>query len=52
MKVLERRNPLFDGVTTGALVDGQLYYVANPQIDKKSIGKANPLKILSVAVPN
>lgn len=50
MNTLERRNPSFDGITTGALVDGELYYVANPQIDKKNGAKLNPLRILAVHV--
>lgn len=50
MTTLERRNPLFDGITTGALVNGQLYYVANPQIDKKGTPQRNPLQILAVHV--
>jgi hypothetical protein len=56
MDVLERRNPLFDGITTGALVGGQLYYVANSQLDKVVDGKVKagvtlkPLQILTVGV--
>ena len=50
MRILERRNPLFDGITTGALVDGRLYYVANPQTDKKNGAKPNPLRIMAVHV--
>ena len=50
MTTLERRNPLFDGVTTGALAGQELYYVANPQIDKKNSGKLNPLQILGVRI--
>ena len=34
--VLERRNPLFDGVTTGVIVDNDLFYMANIQDEKKS----------------
>jgi len=50
MKVVERRNPLFDGLTTGALVGNDLYYVANPQIDKKNGGRLDPLQILAIRV--
>lgn len=50
MKVLERRNPSFDGVTTGVLVGNQLYYAANPQIDRKNSARQNPLQILAVRV--
>jgi hypothetical protein len=34
--ILERRNPLFDGVTTGVIVGGDLYYMANIQDEKKT----------------
>lgn len=50
MTTLERRNPLFDGITTGALVNDTLYYVANPQIGKKSGSNLNNLQILAVKV--
>lgn len=50
MRVLERRNPSFDGITTGVLVGGELCYVANPQIDKKNSAKLNPLQIFAVRV--
>jgi streptogramin lyase len=52
MTTLERRNPSFDGLTTGALVGNQLYYVANPQIDKKNAAQLDPLQILAVRVSN
>ncbi len=54
MKVLERGNPLFDGLTTGTLESGQFYYIANTQMDKKDAGKTtarvhlNPLHILAI----
>lgn len=35
-EVLERRNPLFDGVTTGVIANGAFYYMANIQDEKKS----------------
>ena len=56
MTVLERRNPLFDGITTGSLVGDQLYYVANSQLDKVTEGKIkahvrlDPLRILALGV--
>jgi len=56
MKVLERRNPLFDGITTGVLVGDQLYYVPNNQLDKVVSGKIaagvtlDPLRILTMDV--
>jgi hypothetical protein len=43
-EVLERRNPLFEGVTTGVIVRGDLYYMANVQDNKKT--GFNPLTIL------
>lgn len=51
MTVLERRNPFFDGITTGVMVGKELYYVANPQTDKadeKDPAKLDPLHILAV----
>ncbi len=50
MTVLERRNPLFDGITTGVIVGKQMYYVANPQTDKKGSAKLDALQILAVQV--
>ena len=35
-EVLERRNPLFDGIRTGVIVGSEFYYMANVQDDKKS----------------
>jgi hypothetical protein len=34
--VLERRNPLFDGITTGVVAGGGFFYMANIQDDKKT----------------
>ncbi len=50
MRVLERRNPAFDGITTGVVVRNDLWYVANPQTDKKSGGDLNPLQVFSVRI--
>jgi WD40 repeat protein len=50
MTVLERRNPTFDGITTGVLANSVFYYVANPQIDKKRKGTLDPLKILALDI--
>jgi hypothetical protein len=50
MRVLERRNPAFDGVTTGVIAGGDLYYVANPQTDKPSGAELSPLRIFSLAI--
>jgi sugar lactone lactonase YvrE len=41
-EVLERRNPAFDGITTGAIADGVFYYMANPQTDKVAEGRLKP----------
>lgn len=54
MQILERRNPVFDGLTTGDLVSGRFYFVANSQIDKKDAFKdggqvhLNPLQIFAL----
>jgi sugar lactone lactonase YvrE len=42
--VLERRNPLFDGVTTGVISGGEFYYMANIQDEKRS--GFEPIRIL------
>jgi hypothetical protein len=53
-EVLERRNPLFEGITTGAMADGAFYFMANTQLDKAAGGRIkpgaqlNPLKILRI----
>lgn len=44
--VLERRNPLFDGVTTGVIAGGEFFYMANIQDEKKSGFEA--IKILNI----
>jgi sugar lactone lactonase YvrE len=43
-EVLERRNPLFEGITTGVLAGGDFFYMANIQDDKKT--GFNPITIL------
>lgn len=45
-EVLERRNPLFEGITTGAVVRDDFFYMANIQDDKK--GAFDPISILKV----
>jgi hypothetical protein len=45
-EVLERRSPLFDGVTTGVVVGGDFFYMANIQ-DEKTAG-FNPITILKL----
>jgi hypothetical protein len=55
-EVLERRNPLFEGITTGALADGAFYFMANTQLDKVAGGRIkvgaqlNPVKILRIDI--
>jgi hypothetical protein len=44
--VLERRNPLFEGVTTGVVVGNEFFYMANIQDDKKT--GFNPITILKL----
>jgi hypothetical protein len=46
--VLERGNPLFDGITTGVIDGDEFYYMANIQ-DRKQSGFA-PITILKMAV--
>jgi hypothetical protein len=43
-QVLERRHPLFDGVTTGVLVGNEFFYMANIQDDKTR--SYNPIRLL------
>ena len=45
-EVLERRNPLFEGITTGVVAGSDFYYVANVQDDERS--KYNPLTVLKL----
>ncbi|MBV8897112.1 MAG: SMP-30/gluconolactonase/LRE family protein [Acidobacteriaceae bacterium] len=54
MRILERRNPAFDGITTGTITGSKFLYVANPQLDKIVNGKIAsgaslaPLRVLSI----
>ena len=56
MKVLERRNPVFEGITTGDLHGNDFYFIANPQMDKVDNGKIkpnehlDPLQILKIDI--
>jgi SMP-30/Gluconolactonase/LRE-like region len=56
IQILERRNPFFDGITTGTVVGNQFYYVANSQVDKvvngkiKAGAKLDPLRILAITL--
>ena len=45
-EILERRNPLFDGVTTGVVSGDDFYFMANIQDEKKS--GFNPIRILKI----
>ncbi|HXP87862.1 MAG TPA: SMP-30/gluconolactonase/LRE family protein [Bryobacteraceae bacterium] len=45
-QVLERRNPLFEGVTTGVVAGGDFFYMANIQDGKKT--GFNPITILKL----
>lgn len=49
-EVLERRNPLFEGVTTGVIAGAEFFYMANIQDDKKS--GFNPIAILKLHLWN
>jgi hypothetical protein len=55
-EVLERRNPLFEGLTTGTMADGAFYFMANTQLDKVAGGRIkpgvqlNPVKILRIDI--
>jgi hypothetical protein len=35
-EVLERRNPMFEGITTGVVVGRDFFYMANIQDEKKA----------------
>ena len=45
-EVLERRNPLFEGVTTGVIAGDEFFYMANIQDGKKT--GFNPITILKL----
>jgi WD40 repeat protein len=47
-EILERRNPLFDGVTTGVIANGVFFYMANIQDEKKS--GFDPIAILKIGL--
>jgi len=54
-EVLETYNPLFEVPTTGTLVDGTLFFMANTQIDKMKphdqmppIAELNDIRILKL----
>jgi DNA-binding beta-propeller fold protein YncE len=55
-EVLERRNPLFEGITTGAIADGAFYFMANTQIDKVRAGRIvsntplEPIRVLKIGL--
>jgi hypothetical protein len=45
-EILERRNPLFEGVTTGVVAGSEFFYMANIQDDKKN--GFDPIAILKL----
>jgi hypothetical protein len=45
-EVLERRNPLFDGVTTGVIAGSDFFYMANIQDDQRT--GYNPITMLKL----
>jgi hypothetical protein len=47
-EVLERRHPLFDGVTTGVIAGREFFYMANMQIDRKD--NFTPINILKIGL--
>ena len=47
-EVLERRNRLFEGVTTGVVLGNEFYYMANIQDDRQS--EFHPISILKLRV--
>jgi hypothetical protein len=47
-EVLERRNPLFDGVTTGVIAGSQFFFMANIQDSKTT--SFNPITILKMGL--
>jgi sugar lactone lactonase YvrE len=58
-QVLESYNPLFDGITTGAIANHRLYFMANTQFHKMGPGglipanaKFNPIQVLQLDLEN
>lgn len=49
-EVLERRNPLFDGVTTGVIAGSDFYFMANIQDEKAADAAFDPISILRIAL--
>jgi hypothetical protein len=45
-EILERRNPLFEGVTTGVLAGDEFFYMANIQDDKET--GFSPIRVLKI----
>jgi hypothetical protein len=50
IEVLEADHPALEGPTTGVIVDGDLYYVANPGFDQVIDGELPPLGELEESV--
>ncbi len=57
LEVLERRNPIFNIPTTGAVAGSEFYYIANTQLRNLKDGKIlsreqlRPVQILKVRLP-
>jgi hypothetical protein len=45
-EILERRNPLFEGVTTGVVAGDEFFFIANIQDDKET--GFNPIRVLKL----
>jgi hypothetical protein len=45
-EILERRNPLFEGVTTGVVAGDEFFYMANIQDDEKT--DFDPIRVLKL----
>lgn len=46
LEILERRNPPFEGVTTGVVAGDEFFYMANIQDDKQT--GFNPIRIFKL----
>jgi hypothetical protein len=50
-EVLERGNPLFEGITGGTIAGGDFYYAANIQDEKQPGAVFNPIIVLKAPLP-
>jgi hypothetical protein len=48
MQVLERGNPLFEGITGGTIAGDEFYFAANIQDEKPAGSKFDPIRILKI----